>query len=447
LLKNKISIHNLYNCLVNRQHEGFLALALILGLNFLVNSTSATAANSEPESQKEERWFEVEIILYKPSSDDGLFNESWDPDIKLNMPVELIDFLQPYGPEETNLELDSKNSSDLNNESLKDDDSGSAQLHGSIDTTQNSNADNKTIDAEEEKLTSEELAELESTILLEEPFIPLEESLLRLKAEAKNLAQHPSYQLLGHFAWRQPIDNKASATPIRIAGGADYQETFDYDGQKKIVLAPPIETELILEGNLLEQQGYENSNDNQKIEDVQAAVDQIDAETKLADEHSSHQSGTEQSDNPEEPTLVPLPWVPEIDGSLLVYIKRNYLHIDTDLYFRRPDKEEVDMFNLTTDFNVLGENSLLGQNEPEPDPDLEQTAPEKLTDFTWEYDGDFLEQDSEKIYSERLFNYSLKQTRRLRSTELHYFDHPLIGVLVVITPYDLNPETSEADED
>jgi len=39
---------------------------------------------------------------------------------------------------------------------------------------------------------------------------------------------------------------------------------------------------------------------------------------------------------------------------------------------------------------------------------------------------------------------TLQEHRRMRSRELHYLDHPLFGVLVLITPYEL-PEPEEVE--
>ena len=66
--------------------------------------------------------------------------------------------------------------------------------------------------------------------------------------------------------------------------------------------------------------------------------------------------------------------------------------------------------------------------------------------FSWEIDDNFLDKESEKMYIERLFNYPLQQSRRMKSGELHFFDHPLIGVLIVIRPYELESTTPELVE-
>ena len=57
-----------------------------------------------------------------------------------------------------------------------------------------------------------------------------------------------------------------------------------------------------------------------------------------------------------------------------------------------------------------------------------------------------LESASHSDYGEnrsQLSAYQMKQLRRrIRSKELHYLDHPVLGMLLIITPY----EKSEEDE-
>jgi hypothetical protein len=51
------------------------------------------------------------------------------------------------------------------------------------------------------------------------------------------------------------------------------------------------------------------------------------------------------------------------------------------------------------------------------------------------------------ILIERPFlqDYRLHQTRRMRSTEIHYFDHPLIGVISIVTPYEFPKPEPEVE--
>ena len=420
----------------------------------MVLFTSSLWASEQEEP--EERWFEVEVILYKTASDDGLFRESWDDDVKLQMPENIIDFLQPFGPAE------------IADESSKDDELAADQeLQSEQPKTNLKQGDSVSQDVgekpNEDNLSSESAqVELNAELELEKPFVLLDETLLRLSSESRNLAQHPSYQLLAHFAWRQPIAAKSTSTPIRIAGGADFHEAFEYSGAKLIELDsledfedPETEQELLQDENnpLLTDETEQPSLEQLNRVDTEASIptaESADEEVKEQDSQLDAQTSEQQAlvtdeiegSSLEEPEMIALPWIPEIDGSIEVYIKRNYLHIDTDLYFRRPDKEEVDMFNLGGALELIETDQQLLEPTPE-----EIESPQNFNDFTWEYDGDFLEQDSQKIYTERLFNYPLKQTRRLRSTELHYFDHPLIGMLVVITPYELNSTEPELEQE
>ncbi len=44
-------------------------------------------------------------------------------------------------------------------------------------------------------------------------------------------------------------------------------------------------------------------------------------------------------------------------------------------------------------------------------------------------------------------SYAIKGKRRIRSKELHYFDHPLVAVLVLVTPYEYKDEVEKVQSD
>jgi len=52
--------------------------------------------------------------------------------------------------------------------------------------------------------------------------------------------------------------------------------------------------------------------------------------------------------------------------------------------------------------------------------------------------GRFLHMDTQLVYtdSERLQSYRLSQSRKMRSTELHFIDNPRFGILTRILPID-----------
>jgi len=388
-------------------------LTLVLGSISLLGSWSAvsqtTSSQSSDRQTEQPRWFEIEVILYKNASESGLTNESWAKDIQMNLPEKMIDFLQPF---ET---LDQHAGNDLPD----------------INTDTNVNTGQTDADNMVLALSPEQLQ-------MQQPFVKLDENLLQLKAEALNISRHVSYKLLTHFAWRQPVLGKKQASNLRIAGGFDHHETFDYSGEKKLeTLEAEDEISERLDdssvngdiGLLLDQQTAS------KITPTRNSPYTIDDKTVLVDSAKIHNI---------EP--IALPWVPEIDGSIRVYIHRNYLHVDTDLFYRRPDKEEIDIFELSSQLPIL--DTFQSVDDPKIITPLDNTlltSPSIIDDnsFAWEYDGDFLSNDTEKVFTERLFNYRLKQKRRLRSNQLNYFDHPLIGMLIIIRPYELEVQEEQ----
>ncbi len=377
--------HRKFKRFMKKQNTKSISGLLLFGWVALLPALGF-AEQADNKDIEQPRWFEVEIILYKANSEKGLQNESWDTDTKMKLPEEIIDFLQPFGFVET-LESKQQNPAPL------------SDLGKGPQSSVNQNKESSDASLTARELRSENLAQ-------EKPFVLLHDDLLQLKTEALNISRHVSYDLLAHFSWRQPVLSKREATRLRIAGGFDYQQSYEFSGEKKLEIVS------------IEKEPHLNN-----------LAPEIVTQTQQSSPTDKHQDG--------KPVLVALPWVPEIDGSIIVYIHRNYLHLDTDLYYRRPGKEQIDIFDLTS-LPSLDDIA----NQPSTETDLPGLTQQSInTDaFSWQYDDDFLSEDNKQAYTERLFNYPLKQNRRLRSNQLHYFDHPLIGMLVMIRPYELNSE-------
>lgn len=90
---------------------------------------------------------------------------------------------------------------------------------------------------------------------------------------------------------------------------------------------------------------------------------------------------------------------PRLDGVVTLTLSR-YLHLDVDLVLRGQPEE-------VSAPTTPGNDSFFG------------TAPTQM----------------------RIPLYRLNESRRMRSKELHYFDHPMFGVLAIVTPYDLPAAT------
>lgn len=104
--------------------------------------------------------------------------------------------------------------------------------------------------------------------------------------------------------------------------------------------------------------------------------------------------------------------LPELDGKLQVSVKR-FLHINTQLIFRSK-------IIIRTEVEAGVE-----YNNPSFQTETETTI---LTEPI--YEPDFIEQEIDQVFL-------MKQSRRMRSKRFHYFDHPMFGMLAIITPYEL----------
>lgn len=352
-------------------------------------------------------WFEIELIVFKSTSQNGLLEESWDQQLQLNNPQELLDFLQqPIDEQQTTQQQAVENTT--NGRHLLETSEPTDEL---IENNNNSLMDNLSVininSLEEE---AKQLLELNKKNQIK-PFVPLGEQAMQLLNEAKSLERHPDYKLLKHVVWRQPVENYGKAPHIRIAGGTDLSADYDYQGNK-------LNSDIIFNQN-------------------------------------TQQSDTQQTENI---------WVPELDGNIKIYIKK-YIHLSANLFLRRPGQQEITARDLSTyqidklaplwgnqlpssqtsekplqgqqtfqQQNTMGEINLFNQQQTTN----QNLKNQPLTDnqFSWQIDDNFLQNEVEKIYIERLFNYALTQSRRLKSGELNYFDHPLFGLLVMIRPLD-----------
>ncbi len=136
---------------------------------------------------------------------------------------------------------------------------------------------------------------------------------------------------------------------------------------------------------------------------------------------------------------------PLLQGSVKIYLSR-YLHIETDLWLNTDGSYLPGEWQMPAP--PLGPPSLIVE-EPFSDiveesvPGIEasyRTGPNPDWD-EWPLDPNEAAVDTGPQYPFR-HAVRLKQKRRMRSQEVHYLDHPLLGVVVTITP--LTEEELEA---
>ncbi|MFO8154488.1 MAG: CsiV family protein [Pseudomonadota bacterium] len=117
----------------------------------------------------------------------------------------------------------------------------------------------------------------------------------------------------------------------------------------------------------------------------------------------------EDEEAPEPPDMLPYaaegPPPPVIDGTIRI-IQTRYLHADIDLLFRTPDPDER--------MRAYHRPDLVIQ-----DPNRADAVPDR---------------------------FRIVDSRRMRSGEIHYIDHPLVGIIVYVTPYEFADSDSEEKE-
>ena len=178
-----------------------------------------------------------------------------------------------------------------------------------------------------EPLNLDDTIQLLSDTHDDEPFRLLPTTESNLAFALPLLDQSSRYQVLQHIVWQQPGLDDTIAVPVRIHGGIDYSEQFP--------------------------------------------------------ERENPPQGVSENESTAAPTAPRL--LKQLDGTIKIVLRR-YLHIYTDLIFRKP---------VTTEYE---------------------------------------QSDGQTVQVTSLTNFRVRLHRRMRSRELHYLDHPLLGILVQITP-------------
>ncbi len=115
---------------------------------------------------------------------------------------------------------------------------------------------------------------------------------------------------------------------------------------------------------------------------------------------------------------------PQLEGTLRLILSR-YLHIETDLLLKEP-VEGQPLYSDAEQANVvlfsepaMGPGTAAGQAQP----DLFAMAAENAAQAPYRV-------------------YFMHQSRRMRSSEVHYLDHPVFGMVIKVVPYQ-PPETEQ----
>ncbi|MGD8640539.1 MAG: CsiV family protein [Gammaproteobacteria bacterium] len=210
------------------------------------------------------------------------------------------------------------------------------------------------------------------------PYELLDKSQLQLVPVARKLRSSNDYDLLMHVAWRQPTVEPEKATPIYVYDGADLPRGV-IQKPKQVAAASKGRFAEIPVGNYT----YDSSQYGQIV-----PVSQTDLEMG--------------------------PDLTTFSGTLKLGVSR-YLHIEVDLKYRKTViKEEIvpiDPGPTYTEGNSFQRTLALAQAENQNETRIRKR--------------------------EALQTFQLYASRRMRSRELHFIDHPVLGVIVRVIPYEI----------
>ncbi|GIC79173.1 CsiV family protein [Moritella sp. F3] len=440
-------------------------ISLLVGLS--VGSSFAVSA------AEEERWFEVEVILFDRNIDPAKVIEHWDPSLYPTYSKENKD---PMALFINDINLINKNSHDANNADTLNkaittglqptliDDSETLPVFGDdSDSTRfaTPDIDNDIISSTRVVIDGANLNSKAQDPALQ--IVPANE--LQLTEQFKALNDHANYNVVLHTAWRMQPKDRTQAIPIRLFAGQNYQQQYKQNGDAILNQAAPLVAGIVPATIASD----DSIADNSQIIDLDNA-------TSISDAIALQDAGTSVDAKAVldlSKTTLPVAAIDEaatqvwkIDGELTIYLE-HYLYAKTNLFVRKegskviPARQVGEQQALESDVAVNAENiDLLERLGIHLEP--KQSDHNKAiisADATLEYDNDFVvDEVAENTEGELnneittmdaavdkapqgkvvpfLHSYPMQQLRVIRSGEIHYLDHPMFGMLIQIRKYE-----------
>ncbi|MFT5674893.1 MAG: hypothetical protein ACI808_000821 [Paraglaciecola sp.] len=261
---------------------------------------------------------------------------------------------------------------------------------------------------------------------LNKPYL-LPQSLLTLSELFVDIGRQRDLLPLLHVGWRQEVlFGEDKAPSFRLFAGKNFADKFSASGEQLSLDLGPISDSG--DNNYLPEDeidvDYNDVGDNNYLPEDEIDVSSADIGTQIINEESlfdrinrvladdsairiDEQNDNTSSDLDVQETLSAL-W--ELDGKLKVYLqyvgRTPYLHVDTNLEYRSPifiEDKQVKLENYNQSAAIQSGAIIV-------------------------------EQSNQPNY---LQSVQFNQLRRVISKQLHYFDHPLFGMIVHITRYNL----------
>jgi len=387
-------------------------------------------ATVQAEPVEETPWYQVELIIFEHTDISKTNTETWPDDPgapEMSQAVDLIplevldDYLaltQPPEPvsEPITTDLPLTPQGDISETPIGD----------SIQSNQDAVAAPAIVDAPNSTLTAQPTVSL---IPEEQPFVLLPVEDLTLQAAVSDLTRAKQYQVLHHIAWRQPVfpANKSLATHIHSnmevgenllnkvqASIAQQQATIEANAEMDELVSSIGDESVAIEGGgeTTQTMGIEI---NQPIEltPVDGSFDLVDTNLNKLNATQDESSQTDLKSSP-------------LEGLIRISLSR-YLHLSADLTYSR---------EVSVPAKPLIFKAPMQQNED----DLIHVRENPHESFLSNLSNELNASPTTLIKPFRLI-----ESRRMRSKEVHYIDHPAFGILALITPYERQLPSDEGD--
>jgi len=240
------------------------------------------------------------------------------------------------------------------------------------------------------------------------------------------LTDAEGYEVLRHLRWRQPATSPREARPLRVSAGERLSLSVPERGYRQPQALGVVDEAVA------------------PVADAEGSDDQAAAAATLSDEEDDPANraapeGDQQADDaPDSGISTGTPFgsgmfaakrrdvtVQALDGTVTLVVSR-YLHLHADLHYTKP----VDW------------RAEVGAT---------RSAPRRIDNVDSGDKGEGESVERRRVAMARddegraVLSYPFEQRRRMRSGELHYLDHPVLGVLVIVQPREMTP--SELDDD
>ncbi len=245
---------------------------------------------------------------------------------------------------------------------------------------------------------------------------------LQFTDAVRQLSREAGVKPLLHMSWQQAMQPRHASVPVRLFAGEDFSDRFVAAGTRVQPSQPYPEA---LESTPLgEASATAASATAASAADSAADSAAVNAEQPQSSNLAALLGG-EQAPvalRRERPDPV---W--QLDGLLNIYLS-HYLYIETDLMLRSPGSRKVEVLEETAAL----QDSAAGDLTSSDIAGLSGTGSASALPATNERTLEAM--NTEVVMEEQPFLYSipLTQNRRVRSGQIHYFDHPKLGLVIQI---------------